>query len=207
MALGDDEFLFRYLARWLEFVGDGGGRVHPLREYSYDDVVNWLTALDQLDQMRSDFPHVLAARYFGEITPAVDPGSQRLRKIFGYLRIVGLADPARFWPWLIWDADKARKPINDPVLIAMIARDLQSPELRNPRVPAWVRVLPVRLYEAAGDPDTAKEAQAHIDPADAAEVIEMRRRLAEAINKLHLSRGGGATPTENEPQAPTQNSP
>ena len=39
IAFGDKEFLFRHLGRWLQGVGDGGGRLHPLRDFDYDDVV------------------------------------------------------------------------------------------------------------------------------------------------------------------------
>lgn len=194
MALGDNEFLFRHLGRWLEFVGDGGGRVRPLRFYDYDRVVGWMRALDQLDEERSDFIHVIATRYFGEITKAVDVDHRRLRTIIDYLRIVSLQDPARYWNWLVWSAVKARTDIKDPALVAALAHDLQSPELRDPRVPAWVRVLPVRLYRAAGDEAAAKDAEAHISPEDAAAVQAMKDRLKEAIGKLKQTNPLSATP-------------
>ena len=184
MALGDDEFLFRHLGRWLEFVGDGGGRVRSLRYYDYDRVVGWMQALDRLDHNRSDFVHAIAARYFGEITKAVDVDHQRVRKIIDYLRTVALADPVRNWQWLVWSSGKARKDLNDPALVKAIARDLQSPELRDPRVPAWVRVLPARLYHFAGDEEAARDAEAKITPADAAEVEAMKRHLREESERL-----------------------
>ena len=184
MALGDKEYLFRQLGRWLEMVGDGGGRVRPLRDYDYDRVVGWLEALDRLNGNRSDLTHTIAARYFGAITSAVDTNHERLRKIFGYLRMAGLGDPAHFWPWLVWDADRARKPLADPYLIKMIARDLQSPELKNPQVPAWVRVLPVRLYTDAGDRPAAEQALGQISPEDKAEVEAERRHMFEETQRL-----------------------
>jgi len=183
MALGDEEFLFRYLGRWIEFVGDGGGRLRALRFYDYDRVVNWMEALDRLDADRSDLVHMAAAHYFGAITTAVDPQHSKLRKIVDYLRAVGTRDPARFWPWLVWDSDKARWPIGDSALIVEIARDLQSPKLKDPRVPAWVRVLPAHLFHVAGDDNAARDAQAHIAPEDLAEVAEMHRRLNEGVAK------------------------
>jgi hypothetical protein len=189
MALGDDEFLFRHFGRWLEFVGDGGGRVRPLRFYDYDRVVGWMQALDRLDADRSDFVHFIAARYFGEITKAVDTDHQRVRKIVEYLRIVALSDPARRWQWMVWAADKARHDLNDPALVKAIAHDLQSPELVDPRVPAWVRVLPVRLYIFAGDLAAAHDAEAHISPRDAAEVKAMKDQLVEAIRQWEQQTG------------------
>jgi len=207
MALGDDEFLFRHLGRWLEMVGDGGGRVRPLRDYDYDRVVAWMETLDELDRNRSDFIHEIAARYFGEITSSVDQGNARLRKIVGYLRVVALHDPARFWRWLVWDAQKARKPINDPELIEMLARDLQSPELVNPLVPAWVRILPIKLYQVAGNQAAAQDALAKASPKDIAEVEEMRRRMAESFRKLLKLGGGADAPVLDEPQQSPQSRP
>lgn len=192
MAFGDDEFLFRHLGRWLEFVGDGGGRVRPLREYDYDRVVGWMEALDRLDQGRSDYVHALAARYFGEITSAVDTDHSRVRKIVDYLRIVGLSDPVHRWPWLVWTSLKARRTLKDAALVKEIAHDLQSPELRDPSVPAWVRALPVRLYRFAGDEAASKDAQGRLTPADIAELEEDMRKMSEFVRRF-------SPPTETPP--------
>lgn len=200
MAMGDDEFLFRHLGRWLEFVGDGGGRVRALRVYDYDRVVGWMQALDQLDASRSDFVHEIAARYFGEITTAVDVDHSRVRKIVEYLRLVALADPARNWKWMIWASVKARKDLNDPILVKAIAHDLQSPELHDRRVPAWVRALPIRLYQFAGDEADARDAQARLSPEDVAEIEAMKREMSEAGKKL---RALGGAPSRKSPDEPT----
>ena len=173
MAFGDDEFLFRHLGRWLEYVGDGGGRVRPLREYDYDRVVGWLETLDKYDQDRSDYIHTLAAQYFGQVY--IDPN--RVRMILAYLRQAGLKDPVHNWKWLIWSAHTANKPLKDKALLAAIAKDLQSPELKNPAVPAWVRLLPIRLYVRAGDEAGARDALAKADPADIAAVAAQIRQI------------------------------
>ncbi len=181
ISLGDDEFIFRYLARWLQYVGDGGGRIRPLRDYDYDRIVDWMETLDQLDDLHSDYVHELAARYFGQITPTADPGGERLRKIVRYLRASSLRDPARFWKWLVWCADKARKPLHDAELTKTLARDLQSPEMRAPSVPAWVRLLPVQLYQAVGDPAAARDALAKVSPEDLKEVERMREEMTQHL--------------------------
>lgn len=175
MAFGDDEFLFRHLGRWLEFVGDGGGRVRPLREYDYDRVVGWLQALDHFDSYRSDYTHFLAAQYFGEVNIDHD----RVRKIVEYLRTVGLSDPVRNWKWLAWGAQKSRRLLKDPALVRQFAGDLQSPELASPAVPPWVHILPYRLYRALGDENAAREALARISPADMAAI----RAAAQAFQR------------------------
>lgn len=198
MSFGDEEFLFRYLGRWLEFVGDGGGRVRGLRFYDYDRVVGWLEALDRLDKGRSDYTQHLATHYFGEITPAVDPDHLRLRKIVDYVRITALTDPPRYWQWLVWVGIKARNPMHDRALVMQVARDLLSPELKDARVPAWVRVLPVRLYRFAGDEAAARDVIAHISPEDMATVEADRRRLQEKIRELMTPKGATAPQADDE---------
>lgn len=188
MALGDEEFMFRYMGRWLQGVGDGGGRVRPLRVYDYDRVVNWLKALDAFDAERSDYVHALAAKYFGQVN--IDP--DRVRKIADYLRAVGEKDPAHRWQWLVWCGRAAHFPLKDPALTKAIAHDLQSPELNRPDIPAWVRVLPVRLYHQVGDEEDARAAAATISPEDIIEFNRERHALDEAIR-----RGGPSASAED----------
>ncbi len=177
MAFGDEEFLFRHLGRWLQGVGDGGGRMRRLKEFDYDRVVDWLRALDGINADHAEYTHELAARYFGEVD--IDRG--RVRKIVDYLRTMSLRDPEREWPWLVWAAGKAQHPIADPALIKAIAHDLQSPELRSPRVPPWVRVLPAHLYHVAGDEADEQAALASVTPQDREAVEEEKRQLFQAI--------------------------
>ncbi len=186
LAFGDEEFLFRYLSRWLQNVGDGGGRVRPLRDYDYDLIVGWLETLDSFDAYKSDYVHELAARYFGEVN--IDPG--RVRKIVQYLRLVGIRDPAHNWKWLVWSAHTARS-LKDVDLLKGIARDLQSPELVNPDVPAWVRVLPVRLYHLADDDDDARDALAKTDPKDIESIARARKALDDAVRRGGRKAGSG----------------
>lgn len=148
VALGDDQFLFRYLARWLQDVGDGGGRVRPLVDYDYDRVVGWLRALDHLDD-RSDYSYLLAARYFGAVMDPIG-GPPRIRKIVEYFHELGFADPGRHWPWLVWAATKAHRVVKDKALCGTIADDLVA--LRaNPDVPSWLPLLASPLYRFAGN--------------------------------------------------------
>jgi hypothetical protein len=179
LALGDDQFLFRYLARWLQDVGDGGGRVRPLVEYDYDRVVDWLKVLDRLDE-RSDYSFQLAARYFGAV---MEPnlGPARVRKIVLYFRACALADPARRWPELVWAAERTRRVVKDPELSGLIAGDLVA--LRdNPRVPPWLPLLAAPLYRFAGN--VAKAEELETDP-----VLSKLRRDAfrDLVGKLNPS--------------------
>lgn len=179
LALGDDQFLFRVLARWLQDVGDGGGRVRPLRDYDYDRVVGWLKGLDRLDD-RSDYSVILAARYFGSVMDP-DLGPPRVRKIALYFRERALADPARRWPELVWAAERARRVVKDRQLSEMIAGDLIA--LRgNSQVPAWLPLLASPLYRFAGNIPAAEAIDT--DP----DLLNLQHEaVRELLKKLNLA--------------------
>lgn len=154
LAFGDDQFLFRFLARWLQDVGDGGGRVRPLKDYDYDRVVAWLQVLDRLDG-RSDYGFVLASNYFGALMEPV-AGPPRVRKIALYLRERALADPPRHWPGLVWAAEHARRAIKDPDLCRQLAGDLVA-IAADDQVPRWLPLLASSLYRFSGDVGEAEK--------------------------------------------------
>lgn len=177
IALGDEQFLFRFLARWLQDVGDGGGRLRPLRDYDYDRVVGWLKSLDRLDD-QSEYGHELAARYFGALTDPTS-GPVRVGKIAAYFRELALADPARHWRWLVWAATRAHRFVKDRDLSERIANDLIG--LRdNDQVPVWLPLLASPLYRFAGDLKAAQALES--DPT----MIERRRQ---GLNELGRSLG------------------
>lgn len=174
LALGDDQFLFRAVARWLQDVGDGGGRVRPLREYDYDRVVGWLKALDDMDD-RSEYVYFLAAHYFGALSdPTTAP--QRVGKIVEYLRQSAMARPEQRWSWLVWSAAKTQRLVKDHALALRLAHDLS--DLRgNSAVPAWLALLAPPLYRTAGDEAAARALES--DP----RLIAERDHLAEELHR------------------------
>ncbi len=174
LAFGDEEFLFRALSHWLQDVGDGGGRVRPLRDYDYDRVVGWLQALDRMDD-QSDYPFSLAAHYFGAITdPAGAP--PRVAKIAEYFCTAALAQPARRWPWLVSAAAMARRSGMAPG----VASDVAGAVIRlrdDPSVPRWLPLLAIPLYHRAGQDDLARRLEA--DP----ELIGIRQELRQELGR------------------------
>lgn len=161
MALGDDEFLYRYLGYWLQGVGDGGGRLRPLREYDYDRVVAWMRTIDRLDE-RAEYIHQLATSYFG--AERIDLG--RVRKILAYLHGVAIEDPKHRWPYLVWCANIARDTLKDKELARALAADFGSDAMKAPTIPAWVRMIGVRLYAFVGDQKAATAAYEALSQAD-----------------------------------------
>jgi hypothetical protein len=183
LALGDEEFLFRASSLWLQEVGDGGGRVRPLRDYDYDRVVGWLTVLDTING-RSDYAHTVAAHYFGALS---DPQAAPLRvgKIAEYFRRMAMGDPARHWPWLVWAGVKAQTTAKDPVLAARLADDFVSLKAA-PGVPDWLPLIAIRLYQVAGNEPAARALAA--DP----DLLDVRQRASrEILDKLQ---GMGGSP-------------
>ncbi len=181
LAFGDEEFLFRATARWLQDVGDGGGRIRPLRDYDYDRVVGWLRALDGIDN-RSDYIYELAAHYFGAIG---DPSGAptRVGKIVDYFCTAALAQPERRWPWMVWAAEKTRTVVKDPVLAGRMARDLMSLH-GNPAVPPWLPLLAPPLYRIAGDEFAARSVEMLPD------IMELKQKLSEELKKSRSEKGG-----------------
>lgn len=173
LALGDDQFLFRAEVGWLQGVGDGGGRLKPLKDYDYDRVVEWLRVVDGLDpQSRSVFE--VGARYFGAIS---DPGSApvKLKKLATYFMQVGMSDPAQRWPWLVWAAVKAQHMIGDRDLARQMADQIMS--LRGaPGAPYWLPLMGPPLYRTAGESDRAAVLMA--DP----DMIRLRQRAMLELN-------------------------
>lgn len=148
-AFGDEQFLFRAVARWLQDVGDGGGRVRPLKDYDYDRVTDWLQILDNLDG-KSIYGYYLAAHYFGAVND-----NRKVVLIAKYFQRSAMADPARRWPWLVWAASRAQHPVRDAALAAALARDILS--LRTvPGVPDWLVLLVPGLYRSAGNDNAAR---------------------------------------------------
>lgn len=172
LAFGDDQFLFRALCRWLQDVGDGGGRVRPLRDYDYDRVVGWLRAADALDA-ESQYPYELATNYFGALSdPATAPA--RVAKIVEYCREAALADPPRRWQWLVWAAAKTPLTVKDRGLAHLLATDFLA--MRDQaEVPPWLPLLAIPLYRFSGDLAAAHALET--DPA----LAELRRQAVETL--------------------------
>jgi len=186
MALGDDQFLFRTEVSWLQEVGDGGGRLRPLKDYDYNRVIEWLRVVDDLDP-RSQSVFELGAHYFGAISdPATAPA--QLKVLAAYFMQVGMTDPANRWPWLVWAAIKAQRMIHDPDLARQMADQLLS--LRGTEgVPFWLPLLAPPLYRTAGDRDRAAVLLA--DP----DIIQRRQRaFAELNERLLPLEGLGSNP-------------
>ena len=160
LALGDDEFLYRAEVSWLQEVGDGGGRVKPLKEFDYQRVAGWLAAVDTLDP-RSDAVFQLGSTYFGAIS---DPGSAPLKlpPLIEYFASGAMVDPSLRWHWLVWSAIKVQHVVKSQPLADALAEDLLSLR-QNEAVPAWLPLLAAPMLRSAGEAERAAALDADPD--------------------------------------------
>jgi len=173
LALGDDQFLFRLLAGWLQDFGDGGGRMRPLGEYDYHRVVDWLRITDSLDS-ESNAVFTLGTTYFGAISDPVRAPAQ-LKILTEYFKEAGLADPARRSPWLVWAAIKIQHNVGDPVLARQTAEEMLGLQ-SDARAPYWLPLLAAPLYRTAGDRETAAALDRRED------LVALRRKAFQELN-------------------------
>lgn len=173
-AFGDNQFLFRAQTQWLETVGDGGGRLRPLREFDYDRVTEWLRLVGDLDP-RSDAVFQVGSTYYGALT---DPAtaSTKLKPLVAYFETAAMADPAIHWSWLAWAAVKIQHVVKDPDLARRTAGDLLSLRQASP-TPAWLPLLAIPLLRIAGE-EAEADRLAH-DP----DMVARRKEAADSLIK------------------------
>lgn len=125
LAFGDEQFLFRYLALNLQNAGDNGGRVTPLSNYDYGQVVTWLRLLDRLD-VRSHWSIAMANGYFGQTQKIED-----VRPIVRYMQAHVAQRPEVKWPWLVNAVFLSRHRMKNDWLALDAARQLATYDYPN----------------------------------------------------------------------------
>lgn len=148
-ALGDHQALFRWRALELQAFGDSGGRVTPLNQLDYDELVRWFDALDSLDPRAAHVP-TLAAFVFGQTR---DPA--QLRLVADYLRRHARHDLARQYRWNAHAATLAAHRLGDRALAFEILSELGALPAQD--LPIWVRLMPAFLYTQLGETEAATD--------------------------------------------------
>ncbi|MGZ6252243.1 MAG: hypothetical protein ACXWM1_04155 [Candidatus Binataceae bacterium] len=137
LAFGDAEFLYRDWFLDLQNAGDTGGRMTPMRDYNYDNVLAWLQSLQQLDP-RAQAHLLLATHYFSQT-----PKQESLRALVGFITDDALKLPQEKWFWLTQAEVIAEARIHDLPLALALAQ--QTAELNVTTIPAIVRMFPAVL--------------------------------------------------------------
>lgn len=151
MALGDQQLAYRSGAMTLQNLGDGGGRVTPLKEYNYERLGDWFSTLDALDPAADHVP-MIAAYYFGATRV---PGD--IRYIVDYLEKAGNSPVGQKWRWLAHAAHLARHRMDDMPRALDLAYMLARITPANGRpMPVWARQMPALLLGAQGEKEMAR---------------------------------------------------
>lgn len=150
MALGDSQFAYRLGAITLQNLGDGGGRVTPMKDYQYDKLGKWFWLLHGLDPA-SDHVPMLAAYYFGGTRVPKD-----VAVVVEYLAAIGQNPAGAKWRWLVQAVFLARHRLNDPELALDLAYKLSKMQLVDDTMPAWGRQMPAFILQDKGDREDAR---------------------------------------------------
>lgn len=151
MALGDSEFAYRLGAITLQNLGDGGGRITPIKDYEYDKLGKWFWLLHDLDPA-SDHVPMLAAYYFGGTRVPKD-----VRVVVDYLAGVGQNPAGSKWRWLAQAVFLARHRLNNLDLALDLAYKLSKMNLVDDTMPAWARQMPAFVLKEKGDKEDARQ--------------------------------------------------
>jgi len=149
-SFGDAQMLYRFWALNLQNAGDTGGRATPMRDYNYDYVLGWLTALRELDA-RGQYHLFLAARYFSQT-----PNLNDVRRIVEFIRADVAQSPNEKWYWLTQAVAMTQMRLQDLRYALIIAEELAAYD--PPDAPAWVLMFPAVLLEKMGRFGEAKTA-------------------------------------------------
>ena len=151
MALGDSEFAYRLGALTLQNLGDSGGRVTPIRDYSYPELGKWFQLMDGLDPA-SDHVPMLAAYYFGATRVPAD-----VAVVVEYLSKIGQRPVGAKWRWLVHAIFLARHRMGDLELALDLAYKLTRMEPVDDVMPAWARQMPAFVLKEKGDREDARK--------------------------------------------------
>lgn len=151
MTLGDAQFSFRFWALTLQNLGDGGGRVTPLKDYDYDKLGKWFRFLHGLDPASEHVP-MIAAFYFGGA-----PGPEQVKVVVDYLGAIGESPVGEKWRWLAHASYLARHRMKDLQLALDLAYRLSRMKLIYGEIPLWAKQLPAFILKEQGEKESAKE--------------------------------------------------
>jgi hypothetical protein len=148
-SFGEPEATARLAMLYLQAFDYGGTNANPYRRLDYGRLIDWLSAILELDP-RSDYPLFAAARVYAE-NP--DPGKSRLMLEFIYREF--FADPDRRWASLAHAALLAKHRLKDPPLARRYAAAVQR-YARSPDVPLWARQMEVFILEDMNELEAAR---------------------------------------------------
>jgi len=198
VALGDEQFYFRYLSLNLQNSGDSFGRFTALRDYDYELLMKWFKLLDELDS-QSHFVPAIASYYYSN-TQNVEDNIY----IVDYLESAYDKDPADRWWWLAMGVSIANFKLKDLDLALRLSFKLS----RTPggKIPRWAQQMPAIISAQMGEKDVAlniiKELATKYDNYTQAEINYMNYFIREMLGYINDSVDVQPTEMNVEPMYP-----
>lgn len=146
-SLGEPVVLAQLTTLYLQAFDNQPGISIPFRELDYPRVIEWLTAILELDPV-GQYPLLMATHLYGQV-----PDQARTRLMFDFVHTQFLRDPNRRWRWLANAALACKHRLKDLPLALQYAREIAQ---LAPAAPAWARQMHIILLEDMGEVESAK---------------------------------------------------
>ncbi|MEO7727222.1 MAG: hypothetical protein ABIS45_08210 [Burkholderiales bacterium] len=146
-SLGEPVALAQLTTLYLQAFDNQPGISIPFRELDYSRVIEWLTAILDLDPA-GQYPLLMATHLYGQV-----PDQSRERQMFDFVHAQFLRDPNRRWRWLANAALACKHRLKDLPLALEYAREIAQ---LAPAAPAWARQIHIILLEDMGEIESAK---------------------------------------------------
>lgn len=147
IGLGDKEFAFRFLALDLQNAGDSFGRFTALKDYDYEVLMQWMKALDDLNN-QSNFLPAIASYYYSNTQRPSDN-----KYIIEYLELTYDKSPKERWWWIAQAVYIAKHKMQDSKLALRLAYKLSNTPYE--KLPRWAQQMPAYILEQAGEYEEA----------------------------------------------------
>jgi len=148
-SFGEPQAAARLAMLYLQAFDYGGANANPYRRLDYGRLIDWLTAIVELDP-RSDYPLFAAARVYAET-----PDAAQSRIVLEFIYREFFADPDRRWAALAHAALLAKHRLNDLPLARRYAAAIQR-YTRSPNVPLWAKQMEVFILEDMNELEAAR---------------------------------------------------
>ena len=149
-ALGEPAALARLGMLYLQAFDYHGSNSLPYSKLDYVRLVDWLSALQRLDE-KSEYPLFIASRVYAEV-----PDSVRQRQMLEFIYASFLVEPSRRWKWAAHAALLAKHRLKDLPLALKYARAIDRLAGSAPNVPMWARQMEIFILEDMNELDAAR---------------------------------------------------
>jgi hypothetical protein len=148
-GFGETPALARLAMVYVQGFDLGGANDLPYRRLDYARLIDWLTAIVELDP-RSQYALFCAARVYAE-----SPDPVRMRQMLDFIYREYFADPNRRWPWLAQAALLAKHRLKDLPLARRYAAAIDRYTTAN-EVPLWAREMEAFILEDMNELEAAR---------------------------------------------------